>query len=263
MKNIIIAILLISANGISANVNTTKHEHINKLFYALNDKEYFSKTLAPALNALNVTDSKIQEKTIDTLLDILQKEFVTVYDTIFSESEIKEMLQFYNSPIGKKQVEKRLQIDTELNKVYMSFVKIAQKLNTELSPQANKAPESKSVIKFEELAKDKNSEEVFKNEINHEGLTIVKFSAVWCGPCKTYAPIFSKFADAHKEMTINGKKTFIKYLAIDVDEFPAVATLCSVTAMPTTIFYKNGEKKETIVGLNEKALAKNFEDLAK
>lgn len=95
--------------------------------------------------------------------------------------------------------------------------------------------------------------ENFKKEIAFSGLTVVDFYAVWCGPCKMVAPVVERLSETVKEAN------FIK---VDVDESPDVAAEYGVTAMPTFIFFKNGEKVETVIGANVGKLQASVKALA-
>ena len=71
-------------------------------------------------------------------------------------------------------------------------------------------------------------------------IIIIDFWAVWCGPCMFFAPIFKKL---HKEF----KNDFI-FLKVNVDENSSVAMKYQITGIPTTLFIKNGEVVNKIVG---------------
>lgn len=49
------------------------------------------------------------------------------------------------------------------------------------------------------------------------------------------------------------------FYKIDVDEVPEVAQEMAVRAMPTFLFFKDGEKVESLVGANPPALQKAIE----
>ena len=70
-------------------------------------------------------------------------------------------------------------------------------------------------------------------------LTVLKFWADWCAPCKAYAPVFDKVAAA-----VEG----VEFEIIDIDEDSETATKYSVRSIPTTVFVKDGEVVDTIVG---------------
>ena len=72
---------------------------------------------------------------------------------------------------------------------------------------------------------DKN----FQSEVLDSKIPVlIDFNATWCGPCKTYSPIFHKVADQYA-----GK---VKFVSIDVDKAPAVANLFGITVIPATVF---------------------------
>ncbi|KAK2766873.1 hypothetical protein FQN54_006187 [Arachnomyces sp. PD_36] len=71
-------------------------------------------------------------------------------------------------------------------------------------------------------------------------LAVVDFFATWCPPCKAIAPQLVKYSQQYE-----GKARFFK---VDVDEVPDAAQEAGVSAMPTFLFFKNGEKVGEVVG---------------
>lgn len=61
-------------------------------------------------------------------------------------------------------------------------------------------------------------------------IIVIDFWAVWCAPCKIYAPVFKK---AHEEFTLD----FI-FTKINSDENPSIAQYFGITSIPTTLFIK-------------------------
>ncbi len=79
---------------------------------------------------------------------------------------------------------------------------------------------------------------------------LVDFYADWCGPCKTQAPILGQLAEE-----FDGKIKFAK-VDIDVDGNKDLAVKYGVLSVPTLILFKNGEVKETMVGVTSKSKLK-------
>lgn len=83
------------------------------------------------------------------------------------------------------------------------------------------------------------SDAEFRKFTSKAGLTVVDFTATWCGPCKQVAPRFDALASKYKQ------SNFVK---VDVDELQSTAQGCGVSAMPTFHFYVNGKKVDEVVG---------------
>ena len=72
-------------------------------------------------------------------------------------------------------------------------------------------------------------------------LTVIDFSATWCGPCKMIAPLFKELSEAIDDVV---------FLKVDVDENPDTAAKYSVSAMPTFLFIKRGVVVDRLMGAN-------------
>ncbi len=79
-----------------------------------------------------------------------------------------------------------------------------------------------------------------KDVIKHEGLVLVDFWAVWCGPCKMIAPTIEELSKEYE-----GK---LKVVKLNTDENPDIASKYKIMGIPTLIFFKNGEKVDQMVG---------------
>lgn len=82
------------------------------------------------------------------------------------------------------------------------------------------------------------------DEITSKGVVLVDFWATWCGPCKMMAPNVEEIATEYKGKVTVGK--------VDVDECQELATRFGIMSIPTLIVFKDGEKKEVLVGYHLK-----------
>ncbi|MBM3170033.1 MAG: thioredoxin [Bacteroidetes bacterium] len=85
---------------------------------------------------------------------------------------------------------------------------------------------------------DSNFEELVKNS---DKPVLIDFWAEWCGPCKMIGPVVEELAGEFEGKAIIGK--------VDVDSNPVVASSLGIRAIPTLLFFKNGEMVDRSVGV--------------
>jgi thioredoxin 1 len=70
---------------------------------------------------------------------------------------------------------------------------------------------------------------------------VTKVSAVWCGPCKQYAPIF-------ESVTKDLENWDILSLDVDTDEGKKFAEKHGLRGVPATVFEREGEEPTVLMG---------------
>ena len=86
-------------------------------------------------------------------------------------------------------------------------------------------------------------------------LSLIDFSAAWCGPCKMLTPVLEKVAD-----DLDDKVSFYH---LDVDESPEASSKFGIRGVPTMIVFHNGEEIDRMVGFRDRnALQTQLESLA-
>ena len=73
---------------------------------------------------------------------------------------------------------------------------------------------------------------------------LVDFWAEWCGPCKMIAPLLDEIA---KE-----KAGTIKVGKINIDTNQSLSARYNVRAIPTLLFFKNGQVVDQVTGMTSK-----------
>lgn len=87
------------------------------------------------------------------------------------------------------------------------------------------------------LTADNFEAEVIQSDVP----VLIDFWAAWCGPCRIMNPIIEELAE-----TFAGRAKVAK---LNVDEEDALALQYHVMAIPTLIFFQNGERVDTVEGV--------------
>jgi len=76
-------------------------------------------------------------------------------------------------------------------------------------------------------------------------LSVLDFTAKWCGPCQMISPEFDRLSEKHSGT---------KFFKVDVDECSDVAQEYDVRSMPTFVFVKDSKEVERFSGANTEKL---------
>ena len=72
--------------------------------------------------------------------------------------------------------------------------------------------------------------ENFNEYVDRDGMLVIDWWAPWCGPCRTFGPIYDKASEKHAEITF-GK--------INTEEQPDLAGAFQIQAIPTLMVFRD------------------------
>ena len=81
----------------------------------------------------------------------------------------------------------------------------------------------------------------YEQKINEDKLTVVKYFANWCGPCKVLTPILEDVVKNYGDINVG---------EVNIDTNMALAQKDGIRGVPTVVFYKNGQVLDKMVGLS-------------
>ncbi|KAH6809385.1 tetraticopeptide domain-containing thioredoxin [Perilla frutescens var. frutescens] len=127
---------------------------------------------------------------------------------------------------------------------------------TELKRKRRQDAEAASVLKDGEIIAIHSGSEL-KDKLNAASktsrLSILYFTATWCGPCRYIAPVFMSLATKYP------KAVFLK---VDIDEARDAAAEWGISSVPCFFFVKNGKEVDQVVGADKNALEQKIAELA-
>lgn len=74
--------------------------------------------------------------------------------------------------------------------------------------------------------------ENFEKIASTNEIVVVDFWATWCGPCRSFGPIFEKVSEKYPE---------IPFVKVDIDKSNEIAAAAQIQAVPTVMVIKRGE----------------------
>ena len=74
------------------------------------------------------------------------------------------------------------------------------------------------------------TKETFKDTITGNDIIIVDFWAPWCGPCKSFAPIYEKVSEKHDD---------IVFAKINTEDEQELAASFQIRSIPTLMIFRD------------------------
>jgi len=75
------------------------------------------------------------------------------------------------------------------------------------------------------------TEATFNDTITGNDIVLVDFWAAWCGPCRMFAPTFSKASENH---------TDIVFAKVDTEAEPGLSAAARISSIPTLMAFREG-----------------------
>lgn len=73
--------------------------------------------------------------------------------------------------------------------------------------------------------------DAFEETVTASGITLVDFWADWCGPCKSFSPIYDAASEKNPDITF-GK--------VDTEAEQGLAAAAGITSIPTLMAFRDG-----------------------
>lgn len=90
-----------------------------------------------------------------------------------------------------------------------------------------------------------------------EGMTLLDFSASWCGPCREQKKVLKKFSEKRPDVKV-------EFIDMDTVDGELRGEKYKVQALPTLVILKDGKKKDQWEGLTSlKELLEKFKEAPK
>jgi thioredoxin 1 len=87
------------------------------------------------------------------------------------------------------------------------------------------------------------TDDTFEAEVlKQQGLTLVKFGANWCMPCRMQAPILEALSENYR------------VVEVDVDDAPGLANEYEISGIPALLLFKDGVLVTKKMGLCSKVV---------
>jgi thioredoxin 1 len=75
------------------------------------------------------------------------------------------------------------------------------------------------------------TEETFNSTVTDNDIVLIDFWASWCGPCRTFAPVYENVSEDNSD---------IVFAKVDTEDQPALAGAFQISSIPTLMAIREG-----------------------